>query len=365
MSRKQQSPSAPAQRLAGMTLESGWVIGEQKENSEKETGGAFSVCYHCKNKNGTRGFLKALDYGRALSSEDPARALEILTTEYNYERDMLEYFRQSSRIVTALDFGAVKMSDSPYETVQYIVFEMAESTVGLSTIYKIDTKFEWRIRTLHQIAVGLHQMHSKNVSHQDIKPSNALLFGNDGAKLCDLGSSVSQDRSVPHDEKIWPGDLQYAPPEVAYQYDSQEFYVRRFATDLYLFGSLLVSVITGKQMTSWIKDEIPSQLHPHLWGGEYTGTYEDVIPVIENAYASAVEKIAEYFQSEYFQSEHNALAHEIIECIRELCQPKPDLRGDPRTRAINKDGNKFNLVRYISKFDRLASQARLHDRIQE
>ena len=65
------------------------------------------------------------------------------------------------------------------------------------------------------MAVGLKQLHGIKISHQDLKPSNVLLY-NEGfvSKIGDLGRSLCADIDAPHDNGInFPGDFTYAPPE--------------------------------------------------------------------------------------------------------------------------------------------------------
>jgi hypothetical protein len=50
-----------------------------------------------------------------------------------------------------------------------------------------------------------------------------------------------------------------------------------------------------------------------------------------------------------------AAKKEICQIVKELCNPDPNLRGNPKTR----NGNQFDLQKYISIFDRLMRQAKV------
>ena len=347
----------PAESLTGLQLNNGWKVGEIIANDPEESGGYFSICYKVSKQNGDLGFLKALDFSGALGEPDPTQALQISTEAYLYEKDLLRICQSLSRVVTALDFGTVEMGDPQRaEVVPYIIFELASGTVRSKINNSARPSFEWILRTLHQATVGMSQLHSKLISHQDIKPSNALIFENSGIKLADLGRSVNQGKHVHHASQIWPGDISYAPPEIAYGYRHHEFNVLRLSTDIYLLGSFAVSLLTGLQITAWISQEVPDDLHPPSWNGRYSGTYQQVIAHIEQAYAVALQKI---FDQVGVQEK---FVDELKESVRELCQPNPEKRGHPRTHAIQGEtGNKFHLERYISRFSKLILEARIYD----
>ena len=98
----------------------------------------------------------------------PAETLNKLTESFLHEAELLEICRPMSRIVTALDFGTVNVDVSnSISVVQYIIFELAEASIR-SVIYKRQKPpFEWMIRWLHEATVGMNQLHSKQISHQD------------------------------------------------------------------------------------------------------------------------------------------------------------------------------------------------------
>ena len=115
----------PARQLVGLTLDGPWTVTELLERPASATGGCFSQGYRVVGADGTKAFLKALDYTGALAeSDDPARVLEALTTAYNYERDLLAKCkgRRMSRVVTILADGKVRVSDSVDGVVQYLIF---------------------------------------------------------------------------------------------------------------------------------------------------------------------------------------------------------------------------------------------------
>lgn len=118
-------------------------------------------------------------------------------------------------------------------------------------------------RLAHQVALGINFLHnlSPPLLHLDLKPSNVLLDFYINAKLTDFGlakvyhsvSGVSKKDSANEE-----GTLSYMPPE-AFEDLS---YTPTKASDIYSFGILLWSIVTGKQpyphaMSSMIRLRIP------------------------------------------------------------------------------------------------------------
>lgn len=118
----------PAEQLEGLTLEGNWQVGQQILLNPNSTGGNFSCGYFVTSPDGRNGFLKALDFSRAMKSPDPARILQALTEAFNYERDLCEKCNDKffDRIVRSICSGTVNVPNSSYGAVQYLIFELAE-----------------------------------------------------------------------------------------------------------------------------------------------------------------------------------------------------------------------------------------------
>ena len=166
----------PHEALTGIDIQGGWMVRDQIRKTDNATGGHFSCGYVIEHADGRRGYLKALDFFSMLpESVDPARDLEPLIRAFNFERDLLETCRKNrlSHIVSALDSGAVTVSGfAPPATVQYIILELADGDVRKLMAINDEFDLAFALRTLHQIAVGLKQLHGIGVAHQDLKPSN-------------------------------------------------------------------------------------------------------------------------------------------------------------------------------------------------
>jgi serine/threonine protein kinase len=338
---------SPAERLEGLVLEGGWKVLKLIERPPGDSGGFFSQRYKIESKDGTRAFLKALDYTEALmSSDDPARVLEALTAAFNYERDLLSHCKQKAldRVVSVIADGKIRVSDTVDGIVQYLIFEEAEGDARSSMDLGHRFDLTLRLRALHHIAVGLKQLHGLAIAHQDLKPSNVLMFNN-GSKIGDLGCASRKGSGGPRDHLPVTGDRTYAPPELLYHHVLPDWNVRRLACDVYLLGSMVAYFFTALGMTRiWIPELLPMH-RPGMW----QGTFEEVLPFVRDAVAKAVDKVKEPIQIQRVQEE-------IAQIVRELCEPDPLRRGHPKNRS-GVPGNEYSLERFITRFDLLARRA--------
>ncbi|XP_036963741.1 receptor-interacting serine/threonine-protein kinase 3-like isoform X2 [Acanthopagrus latus] len=100
-------------------------------------------------------------------------------------------------------------------------------------------------RLAHQVAAGMNFLHAEKLVHQDLKPSNVLLSESLDARLADFGlSRVSTSAVASSREKTGEagGTYKYMPPEA---FNASYQPVRAF--DIYSYGILLWSIVTGKE----------------------------------------------------------------------------------------------------------------------
>jgi len=338
--------SGPASRLLGMTLTGGWQVVERLNRLPGQTGGTFSVGYVVAGPNGTKAFLKALDYEKAMRAPDPARALEALTQTYNFERDLLARCAGMDRVVKGLADGSVMVPDGTRgdQVVQYLIFEFADGG-DIRKYLDISRRFDtaWLLRSLHHITTGLRQLHTEGIAHQDLKPSNVLVFNATISKVADLGCASASGQVGPREDLRVAGDPEYAPPELCYGHVLPDWNRRRLGCDIFLLGGMVVFLLARGNMTAMILQELDPSLRPGAW----QGTYADVLPYLQAAFERALATFARDVERGIPR-----MAKHLVPIVRELCDPDPALRGEPRERRPG--ANQFLLERYVTRFDLLA-----------
>jgi serine/threonine protein kinase len=335
----------PAGRLLGEVLANGWIVKERLERAADATGGLYSIGYVVENGAGEKAFMKAHDYARAIH-ENPAdfsRILEDMLSAHNFEVKLNEQLagERLSRVVRVLEAGGIPVKDSDLP-VNYLIFELAEGDIRHSLDEGTSGDLAWKLRTCHQVATGLSQLHRRGVAHQDLKPSNLMDFGEDGAKIGDLGNAWHQGRSSPIANESFGGDPDYAPPECLFGFETGDVEARLRARDLYMFGSVVLFLFNGVDATCGLLTKLPKQHHP----GVSSASFEQALPHL----IEATERVAEEFAAELGEEPLNELA----EHYRQLCNPDPRWRGHPRSRT--RHGDPHSLDRYISRFDYLSKR---------
>jgi len=313
------------------------------------TGGSFSAHYRVTSADGKEAFLKALDV-KALFASSTKNFIDTMKEHsimYAFERDMLEKCRDMKRVVTSLATGEAAVPNSQYGAVPYFIFDLAAGDVRshLDGVAAHD-EISWKLRSLHHIAIALGQLHREFIAHQDVKPSNIIIFGKAESKIGDLGRVSERGIQCPFDDRPSAGDATYAPPEVYYGYQPAEWNVRRFGVDVYLLGSMVVFFFTQLTMNTLLYQSLDRQFSPFAWRGGYVSA----LPYLQDAFSRALDE----FQA---QIPNRELASSLRSVVSEMCNPDAHLRGNARARRRGE--SPLSMEIYISKFNLLARHAEL------
>ena len=338
-----ESPSA-AHMLEGRELPGGWKVISKIKKKPNSTGGHFSVGYTVENAEGRKAFLKALDYSALFAQEDDSlTAIKEITAAFSFERDLMFKCagRKMSRVVRAIDSGEVKLNGFPgINNVSYLIFERADEDVRGKINGLLNIDLGWALRALHQIGVGMNQLHINQIAHQDLKPSNVLIFEEAGSKLTDLGRAWDQDMPSAIDKLAVPGDRGYSPPEFLYgqPIDNEA----RFLGDVYLYGSMIFLFFAQTSASTLLRMKSLTGAHASL----LTDNWDNDLPYLQHAFEESLQELSKNIGAvdKYFKDE-------LIKIATELCQP------DPRKRGNHLSIKRYNLEKYISKFDYLARLA--------
>lgn len=341
-----------AHNLKGRILTTGWEVIEKIDRTASATGAFFSVCYKAK-KNNEICFLKAFDFAKFFKmtkqskpAVDVTEIMADMLNAFNYEKQLSNLCRNHhvTKVTFVKDSGQEIVEGYPIAVVPYLIFDLADGDVRSMIDFSKKLDFAWRLKSLHEISVGLKQLHTIEVSHQDLKPSNILVF-KDESKLGDLGRSICKSLKSPFDNSVFTGDFNYAPPEIMYDYYVEDWHERVFAADCYLLGSMVVFYFAGISMSALLKKYMPD----NFWWDKWRGSYRDVKPYILDAFAQALSEFEESIEDEYFRKELRGV-------VEMLCYPLPNERGHPKN--IQSMGSSYCLERFISKFYLLHRKAK-------
>lgn len=315
-----------------------WIVKEKRKKDSTDNTGLWSTCYTVQNEKGELAFMKAYNYFYAFGDQaGSADKLKEMTENFTYERDLLKFCKEHKmkRIVSAIDSGEY-IGPKEFIPVPYLVFEIAQGNLKRYRSLK-NPDLAWKLKAFHGTLVGLRQLHNHKIVHQDIKPSNILIFGKDISKISDLGSATQLDN-----ESRWQGgDLRYAPIELLYDYFSPDWDTRRIATDLFMMGGIITFMVADSNFLSLMFSKIPEKLHFRKFGGSFS----QAIPFLLKAYYDTLEDIKPLIPE--------IIRKDLISIIAELSFPIPEQRGNPQNLNLVRH-KPYSLERYISIIDRLA-----------
>lgn len=322
------------------------------EPTDNSTGGFFSVCYNVE-KDNYRAFLKALNFNaffQMFPDKNIVKILQEQTNSFEFEKNLLLKCKNNklSKVSMIIDEGEEYIEGFTIPNVPYLIFEIAEGDIRSNIKFSSNIDLAWKTKSLHDVAVALEQLHSIDIAHQDLKPSNVLLYDDaNTSKVGDLGRSLCSTLVAPHDDGFsFTGQINYSPPEFLYGHIQPDWNIRVNSTDMYLFGSLVTYYFLGNNMTALLL----RNLDPRFRWTIFRGRFEDVKDYLIDAYSKCIDEISISLNNHNFSKD-------IIEIIEYCCYPIPEKRGHKKN--IREIGNQFSFRRTISKLDLIKRKAEL------
>lgn len=341
----------------------GWRVVKKlpaPNRSMNETGGNFSTCYIVE-KNGMRAFMKVLDIAKILSPEQKqtALAMQQASTEFNYEKILSELCmkRKVSKVVYYIESGEHTFEGYIVNgSVSYIIYEMADgdvrkvmdftSTVELAAKIK---SLSMKLKSLHDVSVGISQLHNNNISHQDIKPSNILSFSGE-SKIGDLGRSLIFDNNIvcPYPMRF-NGDRNYAAPECFFSgFTATQDSL--YQVDNYMLGGLITFYITGVTFNLLLDRYLPDCLK--FLGNRLNQPYQTILTDMINAYQKALKVFEDAIPID-------SIKPGLLSLVSYLCNPDPTRRGHPKNVVETIRTPNYDLQRTIQELDVLQKKVEL------
>ncbi len=352
----------PAASLVGLKLGQWLVVEAYVGQSIDPSGGLNSFGYLVENEDGQKAFLKALDYRQAMRSDDSLERLHQMTSRALFERQIVDLAcagRKISRIVRVYEQGSVELEfdeQVKWPKVEYLVMERADADLrDLLSDRSFEADLTWRLWCLKDVAAALAQIHP-NIAHQDLKPSNTMVFKNENrTKIGDFGSATGLQLEHPdlvEEADLMMNDPAYSPPELQYGFRPANWTERHLALDLYLFANLTVFLLDGgNNLTVAVIDKLPRGMRPACDGGNWHGSFETVLPHLDEAFAEFLEEFRVRLIGTTGSEE---IASRVVDVVRQLGCPDPLMRGR-RRRSLGPcavDGP-FGLEQVISTFSQL------------
>lgn len=329
----------PANSLLGLTTKTGWTV-THKINTPLGSGGNFCVRYKANSPTEGDAFLKAMD----LTGCRDLAEINSVSGEYLFEQRILKLCAEKNlrRVVRSLDAGTITIPNrsAPYDKAYYVIFEEAKSDVRQEHLNGTATEYESKFKVLHHVAVGISQLHRNEISHQDVKPSNVLVYDDDEHKVADLGRVVDKSGTSPFANNPFPGDMGYMPIELHYGVRNLEFSTRVLC-DIYMVGSLLYQLLQGIQIKTSVIREAQA-----IQGGVLTMSFQDALPILISAHNIVLERL----RTECTSKLDNVISGLIVEIVDQMCHPDPRIRGVTKR---SQSSQHISMDRFVGKLSSL------------
>ena len=233
------------------TLKSGSLLKKGEYSIIRVLGqGGFGITYEAEQVSlGRRVAVKEFFMKDYCDREDGSSHVTLSTSSSS--RELVERFRtkfvREARMIAGLDHDhIVKIYDVFEEngTAYYVMEYLGGGSLDRKMREEGVMSEEKALGYIRQVSDALGYLHSQNILHFDVKPSNVLLGKNGSAKLIDFGISKHYDEAGVQTSSTPVGISKgYAPLE-QYQQGSD---IKSFtpATDIYSLGATLFALLAG------------------------------------------------------------------------------------------------------------------------
>lgn len=259
------------------------------------------------------GSANSLVYRGTRNHDNKAVILKVLRQDYPTPEKITRY-KQEYKITQNLNLDGVITAYSleKYQRTLAIVFDdfggsslnllMSSNKIRLSDFLTISIK----------ITESLSQIHTANIIHKDINPSNIVLNpGNGQLKIIDFGISTVLTRETPtiKNPNVLEGTLAYISPEQTGRMNRNLDY----RTDFYSLGITLYELLT--QQLPFNATDAMELVHFHI--AKRPVPPDEVNPQIPKAVSNIVMKLLAKTVEERYQSAWGIKA-DLLECLTQL-----------------------------------------------
>ena len=346
--------------LVGKTI-NGWHVNTSITNADATA--RYALFYEVTNTEGNA-IMKGLNYDQCHNGPlDGAKDRDSLISResgaFHFESELANVCagNHMGNVIRYLDSGSVELPDYVIKTVSYIVYEQSEGKIGDFLKFSSKTDFVVdlgmlidKLRSLHQVAKGIMQLHSHLIAHHNITPQSVEVFDkNTLTKVSGLQKSRTHQALLhsPTSAKLFDGDYTFAPPEAIFNERISEEMGAYYQIDTYMLGNLIVYYLSSMNMTTLINRKCPFPLMEWASKG---AEYKQVLPDIMKAFNESLDELKASIKV-------NELREPIIEIIEGLCNPDPEKRGYPG--GFKRVQANADLQRVLAKLDLLYRKAQL------
>lgn len=167
-------------------------------------------------------------------------ALKFLKEKYLVDNDAIEQFKNESRFISIFNhpnilhiYNVGEYSDRLYVSYELLKGKTIKDNLDSRGKLSIDEALDY----MSQILLGVNEIHSLGVLHNDLKPDNLYLLYDGTVRIVDFGAAT---HILNKQEKHILGTIKYLSPEVIL---NKKYSV---SSDLYSLGIIFYELLTGE-----------------------------------------------------------------------------------------------------------------------